>query len=153
MKTRMPSAPRVPEKVVQQHVAQLLRAVGAKVYTLGTVRRRGDHPGTMQTPGLPDVIAFLKWPSPARADSRVAGTAEALGLTRQLLIIECKAEDGRLRSEQVEFRGLVMAAGIAHITGGVDDVIAWLVAHGHAKATQFPHYRARVVVQENTNGR
>jgi hypothetical protein len=26
---------------------------------MGTTRRRGDYPGTMQTPGIPDLMAFL----------------------------------------------------------------------------------------------
>lgn len=141
MTPSLPSKPRQRERSEQAAIVQLLRALGAKVYTLGTTRRRGDYQGTMQTPGLPDIIAFLKWPPPTRGDSRVADTAAALGLTRELLAIECKAEGGRMRPEQVEFRDLAIAAGVAHVTGGVDAVIAWLVARGHLRADQVAHYR------------
>lgn len=130
MKTRFPSKPRQRERSEQAAIVQLLRALGAKVYTLGTTRRRGDHQGTMQTPGLPDVIAFLKHP-----------TSLDCTRTRQLLFIECKAPGGRMRSEQVEFRGLAIAAETAHVTGGVDAVIAWLIQHGHLRADQVAHYR------------
>jgi hypothetical protein len=51
--------PRVSERAEQSHIVQLLRTVGGQVYVLGTTRRRGDYAGTMQTPGLPDLLAFL----------------------------------------------------------------------------------------------
>ena len=141
MSARFPSKPRQRERSEQAAIAQLLRALGAKVYTLGTTRRKTDsHFGTMQTPGLPDLIAFLKWPPPTR-DRRVAATEIALGLTRQLLVVECKAAGGRMRPEQNEFRGLAIAAGVAHVVGGFDEVIAWLIAAGHMRADQVPHYR------------
>jgi len=108
-----------PEKVEQAGIVRLLRSLGAKVYVLGTVRRRGDYPGTMQTPGLPDVRAFLKGQTPD---------------TRVLLEIECKAAGGRLRPEQREYRACCQAAGIAHVVGGIDAVIAWLVTHGYLRA-------------------
>lgn len=46
-------APRIPERIVQRHVVALLRSVGGHVYTLGTVRPKGDRPGTMQSRGWP----------------------------------------------------------------------------------------------------
>jgi hypothetical protein len=50
---------RQPEKSIQHQIAGLLRTVGARVYNIGTRRRKGDFQGTMQTPGIPDVLAIL----------------------------------------------------------------------------------------------
>lgn len=118
------------EKVEQAHIVQLLRALGAEVYVLGTRRRRGDFQGTMQTPGVPDVMAFLK-----------ASDRDALSPARVMLFVECKAPGGRLRPEQARFRELALDADVRHVVGGYDDVIDWLVRTGHARAEQFPHYR------------
>lgn len=128
--------PRQRERAEQTAIVQLLRSLGAKVYTLGTTRRRGDYHGTMQTPGLPDVIAYIKRKTWLDADTPLDG------ITRRLVFIECKAPGGRLRSEQVEFRGLAIAADVAHITGGVNEVIAWLIDQRYMKADQVAHYRA-----------
>jgi hypothetical protein len=120
--------PRVPEKAVQQQICTLIRSVGGRVWAIGTTRARGDYPGTRQTPGLPDLIAFVRLPGdllPAWA----------------CVFIECKAEGGRLRPEQIEFRERCLASGMHHLVGGLDDVIAWLCARGVCKADQFPHYR------------
>ncbi len=114
------------EKVVQQQVANLLRSVGSGVFILGTRRRRDDYQGTMQTPGVPDVLAFVP--------NRGTGHWE-------LLAVECKAPGGRLRPAQRVFQEYCQHAGIAHVVGGVDDVIAWLIQRGLVRAYQFPHYR------------
>jgi hypothetical protein len=114
---------RVPERVEQAHIVRLVRTLGGTVYVLGTTRRRGDHPGTMQTPGLADLLAFL----PVRPHMR----------ERQLWI-ECKARDGRLSPAQVEFRERCLAAGVAHVVGALDDVIAWLTAEGYLRRGQVP---------------
>lgn len=119
---------RVPEKTVQSHIVQLLRSIGGRVYVLGTVRRRGDFPGTMQSPGVPDLIAFVRLPG------------DLLPRTA-CVFIECKAAGGRLRPEQAEFRALCEASGTPHVVGDLDAVIAWLVERGVVKADQFPHYR------------
>lgn len=119
-------APRVSEKTEQAHIVQLLKSIGAAVYVLGTRRPRGDYAGTCQTPGIPDLLAFL----PSRIDR----------LTR-LLFVECKAAGGRLRPEQLDFRTLCECAQVAHVVGGLDAVIAWLVAERYVKADAFPHYR------------
>lgn len=111
------------EKAVQGHIVQLIRSLGGRAYVMGTRRRSGDFQGTMQTPGIPDVMAFL--PSPPRAD--VDG--------RTLLFIECKAARGRLRPEQREFQALCHGSNVAHIVGGLDDVIAWLAARGYVRAS------------------
>jgi len=118
------------EKVEQAHVVQLLRAIGGRAYVLGTRRRAGDYQGTMQSPGVPDVIGFVP------VGSTVAGTRRTL-----LVFVECKAAGGRLSPDQVLFRELCLAAGVEHVVGDLDAVIAWLVEHGAAKASQFPHYR------------
>jgi hypothetical protein len=117
---------RVSEKVEQAHIVQLLRSIGATVYTLGTRRRRGDYPGTMQTPGIADVFAFL----PPKTRQRWV-----------LLAVEVKAEGGRLRPEQVRFRELCLWADVAYVVGPLDAVITWLVAEHYVQASQFPHYR------------
>jgi hypothetical protein len=100
------------EKGVQVAVVQLLRAIRSQVYVLGTRRRRGEHQGTMQTPGLPDVIAFLP---------------RALGV----VFVEVKAPSGRLRPEQAAFRESCLAlsydgGSVYHVVGGVDALLPLL---------------------------
>ena len=114
---------RTPEKVVQAHVVQLLQTVGAVVYVLGTTRRRGDYPGTMQTPGLPDVMAFLP-PAPRTPNALV---------TWKLLCVECKAIGGRLKPAQRQFQQFCALARVSHVVGDLDAVIAWLIAYGYLK--------------------
>lgn len=119
---------RVPEKAVQAHGVQLLQMICGRdaVFVSGTRRRRGDFHGTMQTPGIPDVEAFLP---------------ERRNLPRIVLKWECKAEGGRARPEQLRYRELCLAANIAHVLGDFDALIAWLCDRGYVKASQFPHYR------------
>lgn len=88
-----------PEKAVQQQIVKLLHSVGAKTYVLGTRRKRGDFQGTCQTPGIPDVFAFLPAPR-LRKDS--APTS---------IWVEVKSARGRLRPEQREFQFLCQHAG------------------------------------------
>jgi hypothetical protein len=123
---------RVPEKAEQAHIVQLLRSVGGQVYVMGTTRRRGDYAGTMQTEGIPDLMAFL----PARNASEALGRA-----ARVFLFVEVKARGGRLRPEQIEFQTCCVLADVAHITGGLDAVIAWLAERGYITADSVPHYR------------
>jgi hypothetical protein len=104
------------EKHEQAAIRQLLGAVGADVYVLGTRRPRGDVPGTRQTPGLPDLYALL----PARPGG--AGSCA--------LWIEVKTARGRLSPAQRQFQAVCHAAGVPHLTGGRDAVIAWLRAGG-----------------------
>jgi hypothetical protein len=114
----------VSEKAEQAAIVRLLRTLGATVYVLGTVRRKGDHPGTMQTPGICDVLAFL--PTSLR--------------TNMVLAIEVKAHGGRLRPAQEEFRAVCELSPVAYVTGGLDAVIAWLREHGYLKsANVWPH--------------
>ncbi len=49
------------EKAEQSDAVNVLSALG-KVYTLGTRRKKGDHQGTMQTPGISDLVVFLRPP-------------------------------------------------------------------------------------------
>lgn len=118
-------SPRVSEKVEQAHIVQLIRSVGGRAYVLGTRRRSTDYPGTMQTPGLPDLLTFLP----------------SQGNGRRVLMIECKAAGGRLRPEQQAFRDLCCGSNADYVTGNLDAVIAWLCARGYVKAESFPHYR------------
>lgn len=119
------------ERVEQAHVVQLLRSIGAHVYVLGTVRPKADsYHGTCQTPGLGDLYVIL----PAR-DGKWADKPP------QPLWIEMKRRGGRVRPEQKLFAERCRAAGVAHVTGTCDDVIAYLVQGGWLKASSVAHYR------------
>ena len=107
-----------PEKHIQADIVKLLESVGAAVYKLGTTRKRGDHQGTMQTPGLPDLLAFVKVPL-FSLDERKAGV---------LLCIEVKRPGGRMSEAQWQFLWNARNAGCEHVTGGVDEVLYWLRA-------------------------
>lgn len=133
---------RVPEKTVQHHIASLLASVGGRVYIIGTRRPKGDYQGTRQTPGIPDLMAFLpNWR--ARAASNACQEEGWVSDADQtlLLFVEVKAAGGRLRPEQAQFKAHCMHAHVAHVVGGLDDVIAWLVEEGHLKPDNVPHYR------------
>jgi len=123
-----PRPPRVPEKVEQQHIVTLLRSLGARVYVLGHASPKDGrtHRGTGQTPGIADLEAFIS----KRGE-----------LTRTLLKIEVKAAGGRLSPEQRDYQHECQAANVAHIVGGYDAVVAWLLEHGFLATWQVPHYR------------
>jgi len=118
---------RQPERAIQAGGVKLLCSLGAKIYVLGTTRRKGDYYGTMQTPGLPDVLAFLP----------------AYGMTRpaRLLCWEAKAPKGRMSVPQVTFAQHCHDAGVAHVVGDLDALIAWLISNGYLRAENVPHYR------------
>jgi hypothetical protein len=118
---------RQPERVEQRQIVNLLRSLGATVYVLGTTRRQGDHMGTMQTPGIPDLWAFL----PARS---------GVSTLYLCLWVEVKAPGGRLRPEQRAFRDQCTARGVPHVVGGVDAVIAWLIDAGYLLPQNVAHY-------------
>lgn len=120
----------VPEKVVQAQVVHLLRSIGASVYVLGTKRARGDHQGTRQTPGIGDLYCFL--PAPKLGEGHACA-----------LWVEVKSASGRLRPEQAAFRAGCLAAGTAHVVGGVDAVISFLIAGGWLKGDQVAHYHLK----------
>jgi hypothetical protein len=125
-----------PEKVIQAQVVALLRSIGAQVYVLGTRRPRGDHPGTCQTPGLPDLYAFLP-----QAPLRLRYGPLALW-------VEVKAAGGRASAAQETFVDQCQASDVPHVIGGVDDVLAFLVVGGWVKADNVPHYRRPSTVLE-----
>lgn len=106
-----------PERAEQKAILDLLKLVHAEVWVLGTTRKRGDWQGTRQTPGICDVLAFIP-----RTNARA---------WYELVAIETKAPGGRLSSAQKRFRAACERAGVEHIVGGVDAVLAWLRARGH----------------------
>lgn len=122
--SRAGALPRIAEKAVQAQCVALLRSLGARVWVLGTVRAKGDHPGTRQTPGVSDVIAFLRG---------------------ACLFLEVKAAGGKLRPEQVDFRDAALSCGapVYHVVGGVDELFAWLVERGIVKAENVPYARRK----------
>lgn len=119
-------APRQIEAGQQEQGIALLRSMGAKVYRLGVRRRKGDHPGTMQTEGLPDVLAFL----PHRGSG-----------ARTFLAWECKAPGGRMRPEQIAFATQCFDAGVAHVAGDLTALMTWLVQAQFLRADQLPASR------------
>lgn len=155
---RRSAAPRVSEKSEQAHIVQLLRSLGARVYIIGTTRRRGDHQGTMQTPGIPDLMAFLPLRSwgkcPCSGTDVSECTCDSCGANRTvrdvLLFIECKAKGGRLRPEQATFRALAQAARIAHVVGDLNAVIEWCIENGYLRPDSVPHYRLPKMAAEAT---
>ena len=100
------------EKEIQANVVELLNAVGASVYRIGTKRRKGDYQGTMQTPGIPDLVAFVHCFE---------------------LWIEVKRPGGKMSEAQKEFRRCALEKGAGHVVGGVDEVVDWLKARGVVK--------------------
>ena len=116
---------KVSEKQQQAAIVQLLRSIGADVWVLGTVRRKGDYQGTRQSPGLPDLLACL--PDIGRLDLRDGDAV------REWLAIECKSSTGRLRPEQQHFQACCQDSDLLHVVGGLDAVIAKLQALGYLK--------------------
>jgi hypothetical protein len=110
----------------QEQGITLLRSLGGAVYRLGVRRRKGDHPSTMMSAGLPDVLAFL----PHRGSG-----------VRTFVAWECKAPGGRVRPEQREFAGLCFEAGVAHVTGDLTALMRWLVDAKFLRADQLPASR------------
>jgi hypothetical protein len=118
-----PKPRRVPEKVVQAQIRHALLSVGAAVYTIGRPPRRDAvFKGTGQTPGIPDLYALL--PDTPTGPLMVPGHG---------LWIECKAKGGKLRPEQAAFQARCVDAGIPHLVGGLEDVLAYLLAHGYIR--------------------
>jgi len=131
------------EKHEQAQILKLLLSMGAMVYVLGTRRPRGrncprcglfleESQGTRQTPGISDLLVFLKDP-------------HAVG-GRTLVWIECKRHGGRLTEAQQTFRETCLAAQIDHVVGDLDDVIAWLIRAGYLREDQVGHYH----ISQNT---
>jgi len=117
------------EKVVQRDCIALYVAIGCHysakdetdIYVLGTRRRRGDHQGTMQTPGICDLWVFLPACAPLAKPGAVTPTC---------VWHEVKAEDGVPSEAQLRFQQKCFNRGIAHVMGGVDALTAFLIQHG-----------------------
>lgn len=120
------------EKHEQARIVTLLRSIGAIVYVLGTRRPRGDHPGTRQTPGLPDLFAFL----PGSKNGRWGPTG---------IWIEVKAAGGVRSPAQKIFAETCEASSVQYLCGGLDDVIALLVWRALLKQDQLADYRRPAV--------
>lgn len=105
------------EKAEQAAIVQLLQSVGAAVYVLGTRRKRGDYQGTMQTPGLPDLLAFVPM---VQASTR----------RYELACIEVKVAGARRTWPQSVFAGYCEKAGVCYQCGTLDDVLSWLRDEG-----------------------
>ena len=106
------------EKEIQADIVKLLETVGAAVYKIGTKRKKDDHQGTMQTPGIPDLVSFVPVPN-ARYSVQ--------------LWIEVKRPAGSKTWAQRDFRLRALEAGCEHVVGGVDEVLDWLKARGVVK--------------------
>lgn len=139
------------EKVEQAQSLALLAALGGQVYTLGTRRPKGkpcptcgtfmrEHQGTCQTEGISDALVFL----PRRPDEWPAGLAVPVTETTPLVLLalESKRSKGsKVSDEQKRFRDLCVRAGLAHVLGDTNAVIAWVLEHGYLRPDQIPHYR------------
>lgn len=108
---------RQPERTAQAEIVKLLRMLGASVYVLGTTRRKGDHPGTMMSAGLPDLWVML----PRRDNTRVSGVG---------MWIEVKAKGGKLSAAQKQFQEICEYTTTVHVVGGLDDVVRVLKNFG-----------------------
>ncbi len=124
------------EKDIQAQIVQLLEGplIGAKVYKLGTVRKRSDYQGTMQTPGIADLEVFL----PAKLHP--SGRLRPL----RMLKIEVKSQKGRMSPVQQVYRQYCLKSDTAHIVGGVDEVIRWLILHRYMNSDQVSAERKSV---------
>jgi hypothetical protein len=133
------AAPVPLEKVVQAQGLTLLRTVGGQPYSLGTRRRRReqDH-GSRQTPGIPDVWAFL----PAPRHPRTSAWTFGIALVPMGLWWEAKrAIGGRMSDAQEEFQGQCQVCGVAHVVGDLDALVAFLIAGGWLLEQNVAHYR------------
>ncbi len=127
------------EKGEQQAIVKLLRSLGATVYVIGTRRRRGDYQGTMMSPGLPDLEVFLPMQRGDEMDLPYGQWKSSRPRPFRFLKIEVKAPGGRLRPEQRVYQELCAVASVDYVVGGLDDVIAWLIAHRYLRSDQVSH--------------
>jgi hypothetical protein len=119
------------EKVIQAQGQNLLRSLGGRVKTFGTRRSRrdADH-GTHQTKGIPDVGAFL----PSRRPD--APPTELVWIWW-----EAKRSGEPLSPDQALFRNECLAAGVLHVWGDLEALMAFLIDHGWLSAKNLPFYR------------
>lgn len=136
---------KIPEKVIQAQIVDLLRHLGAKIWILGHPSPNDGRRfrGTGQSAGLIDAMAFL--PARAMRQSHFLHSGDFApsvpAVPSRLLMLEVKAPGGKLRPEQQVFRDACLAADVAHIVGGYDDVVTWLINYGYLSAKNVPHYR------------
>ena len=124
------------ERFEQQDGIKLLGSLGASVYVLGHARPKGDRPSTMQTPGIPDVHAFMPVPK--------YGRGFPWG-SRRLLHWEVKSDTGRPSPAQDEYRVLCQLSGVWHITGNLNALMAALVEQGYIRTDQLTAQRQAVI--------
>ena len=113
------------EKEIQADIVKLLETVGAAVYKIGTTRKRGDYQGTMQTPGIPDLCAFVTVPLSLHVSPHRFSSVQ--------LWIEVKRPGGTMSMAQTAFHMRSIEAGCEHVVGGVNEVLGWLTARGVVK--------------------
>ena len=123
MTAKKAKPPVVPEKIEQARIVQLLRSLGASVYVLGHPSPSDGRAfrGTGQTPGIPDLYAFLpplKFASPPH------------GVT---LWVEVKRQGGAVRPAQRDFDAQCRAVWQPYVRGTLDDVRAWLTDEGYLR--------------------
>lgn len=131
-------APKRIEKHEQRDGVQLLESLGARVFVSGTRRRKGDYQGTMQTPGIPDVEAFLPRPKfgPPTTPARTLLKWEAKSATRTRL------KNAGMTPEQVDYRDLCRQTGaVQHLVGDLSTLYQFLVHAGYLRAEDVPHDR------------
>ena len=116
------------EKHIQFDIVKLLESLGAKVYRIGTKRKKGDHQGTMQTAGIPDLLAFVPTKISTVNPRRVSSVRWKSSPVQ--LWIEVKRPGEEMSEEQAKFRNHALEADCAHVVGGVDEVVDWLRARG-----------------------
>lgn len=145
----LPGKPRraKPEDVEQRHIIQFLGSLNARVYVLGTRRRRGkpcaacgafvanDDFSTHQTPGLADLEAFVPTPAARRGEPGVPAF--------YLLKVEVKAPGGRMSPHQERYRLLAQGCGpwVVHIVGGLNAVLAWALEQRFVRPEHVLHSR------------
>ena len=122
-----------PERDEQENICSLVRSLGGHVYRIGTVRKRGDHQGTMQTPGIPDLWIVLPEIRRTMSDGVTPIDLPCIGLWW-----ETKAPKGKLSEPQRHFLELAEAAGVDHGHGTFDEFIEWLVV-GNRLDRQLVH--------------
>jgi hypothetical protein len=148
------------ERREQADVLKILSPVCDRVYVLGTSRiwvcpnchnrLPAAHMSTRQTPGISDLLGFLKPPTyrsepltVATVGGRLPPWVDALrqAAPPSTVWVEVKAGRNTPSEDQKAFADLCWVRGIAHVTGGLSEVVAFLIAGGWVKADNVPHYR------------
>lgn len=114
------------EKSEQAQILTLVQALSGITYVLGTRRAqychlcggRNQDQGTRQTPGIADLFVLLP---PLDHEPSSLWTP---------IWIEVKGKGGQLSPDQVTFRARCASAGLVHLVGGIDEVIAYLEGRG-----------------------